>query len=81
MAHRVTDRLIAAARSAIAACDGGRLVREDTPLGLKRDYALRHSMGDALTSLEDVFLEVVGRSLSDDDAEDEEEKEAKENST
>ena len=73
-ADRLCDR--------IAFIDGGRLVREDTPRGLKRDYALRRGMGDALPSLEDVFLEVVGRSLSDDDAEDEEqEKEAKENST
>jgi len=68
-ADRLCDR--------IAFIDNGRLVREDTPLGLKRDYARRHGMGDALPSLEDVFLEVVGRSLSDDDAEDDaEEKEA-----
>jgi len=46
-------------------------VREDTPLGLKRDYARRHAMDAALPSLEDVFLEVVGRSLSDDDGADE----------
>jgi ABC-2 type transport system ATP-binding protein len=71
-ADRLCDR--------IAFIDGGRLVREDTPLGLKRDYALRHGVGDALPSLEDVFLEVVGRSLSDDDAEEDEERqeEAKE---
>jgi ABC-2 type transport system ATP-binding protein len=63
-ADRLCDR--------IAFIDNGRLVREDTPLGLKRDYAWRHGMGAALPSLEDVFLEVVGRSLSDDDAADEE---------
>jgi ABC-2 type transport system ATP-binding protein len=62
-ADRLCDR--------IAFIDNGRLVREDTPLGLKRDYAWRHGMGAALPSLEDVFLEVVGRSLSDDDAADE----------
>jgi len=62
-ADRLCDR--------IAFIDNGRLVREDTPLGLKRDYAWRHGMGTALPSLEDVFLEVVGRSLSDDDAADE----------
>ena len=62
-ADRLCDR--------IAFIDNGRLVREDTPLGLKRDYARRHGMGAALPSLEDVFLEVVGRSLSDDDAADE----------
>src|SRR5947207_803136 len=70
-ADRLCDR--------IAFIDNGRLVREDTPLGLKRDYARRHAMDTALPSLEDVFLEVVGRSLSDDDAEDDEEaKEAQE---
>ena len=62
-ADRLCDR--------IAFIDNGRLVREDTPLGLKRDYARRHGMGAALPSLEDVFLEVVGRSLSDDDLADE----------
>jgi ABC-2 type transport system ATP-binding protein len=62
-ADRLCDR--------IAFIDNGRLVREDTPLGLKRDYAWRHGMGAALPSLEDVFLEVVGRSLSDDDTADE----------
>lgn len=51
----------------IAFIDQGRLVREGTPLGLKHEYARRHAMNDALPSLEDVFLEVVGRSLSDDD--------------
>ena len=62
-ADRLCDR--------IAFIDNGRLVREDTPPGLKRDYARRHGMGEAVPSLEDVFLEVVGRSLSDDDTEDE----------
>jgi ABC-2 type transport system ATP-binding protein len=62
-ADRLCDR--------IAFIDNGRLVREDTPLGLKCDYAWRHDMGTALPSLEDVFLEVVGRSLSDDAAVDE----------
>ena len=61
----------------IAFIDGGRLVREDTPLGLKRDYARRHGMGDALPSLEDVFLEVVGRSLGDADYEDDDDKDDK----
>jgi ABC-2 type transport system ATP-binding protein len=58
----------------IAFIDGGRLVREDTPLALKQDYARRHDMGDALPSLEDVFLEVVGRSLGDADYEDDDDK-------
>ena len=66
-ADRLCDR--------IAFIDGGRLVREDTPLGLKRDYALRHGLGAALPTLEDVFLEVVGRSLSDEDAEEDDENE------
>jgi len=56
----------------IAFIDNGRLVREDTPLGLKQDYARRHDMGDTLPSLEDVFLEVVGRSLGDADYEEDE---------
>ncbi len=69
-ADRLCDR--------IAFIDGGRLVREDTPLGLKQDYARRHGMGDDLPSLEDVFLEVVGRSLSDEDFDADEDKENKE---
>ncbi len=69
-ADRLCDR--------IAFIDGGRLVREDTPLGLKQDYARRHDMGDSLPSLEDVFLEVVGRSLSDEDVDADEDKEDKE---
>jgi ABC-2 type transport system ATP-binding protein len=67
-ADRLCDR--------IAFIDGGRLVREDTPLGLKRDYAERHGMGDELPSLEDVFLEVVGRSLSDEDEDEDNEGDA-----
>jgi ABC-2 type transport system ATP-binding protein len=66
-ADRLCDR--------IAFIDQGRLVREDTPLGLKQDYAARHGMGDRLPSLEDVFLEVVGRSLGDADYEEEEDDE------
>jgi ABC-2 type transport system ATP-binding protein len=66
-ADRLCDR--------IAFIDGGRLVREDTPLGLKRDYAERHGMRGSLPSLEDVFLEVVGRSLSDEDEDEDDENE------
>ena len=61
-ADRLCDR--------IAFIDGGRLVREDTPVGLKRDFAARHATELAPPTLEDVFMEVVGRSLSDDDGED-----------
>ena len=71
-ADRLCDR--------IAFIDGGRLVREDTPLGLKQDYARRHGMpNNTLPSLEDVFLEVVGRSLSDEDEEDEDDDSKKKN--
>ena len=46
--------------------DKGKIVVEGTPLALKQDYARRHHL-DALPSLEDVFMEVTGRSLEDSD--------------
>ncbi|MCC7371611.1 MAG: ABC transporter ATP-binding protein [Chloroflexi bacterium] len=52
-ADRLCDR--------IALIADGRIVAQDTPAGLKRRYA---PTGDA--SLEDVFMELTGRSLEDD---------------
>lgn len=46
--------------------DGGKLIVEGTPMELKQDHARRHDM-DSLPTLEDVFMEVTGRSLSDDE--------------
>lgn len=50
----------------LAIVDKGRIVLEGTPRELKEDYARRHQLG-ALPSLEDVFMEVTGRSLEDSD--------------
>lgn len=46
--------------------DGGKLIVEGTPLELKEEHAHRHAM-NTLPSLEDVFMEVTGRSLSEDE--------------
>jgi ABC-2 type transport system ATP-binding protein len=50
----------------------GRIVTEGTPLELKSAYADQHRTGP-LPSLEDVFMEVTGRSLAEDDEGGEEE--------
>jgi ABC-2 type transport system ATP-binding protein len=50
----------------LAILDKGRIVVEGTPRALKEDYARRHNL-NALPSLEDVFMEVTGRSLEDSD--------------
>jgi ABC-2 type transport system ATP-binding protein len=44
----------------------GKIIVEGTSLELKQEYANRHGLA-ALPSLEDVFMEVTGRSLSEDD--------------
>jgi ABC-2 type transport system ATP-binding protein len=46
--------------------DGGKLIVEGTPMELKQEHARRHDM-DTLPTLEDVFMEVTGRSLTDDE--------------
>ena len=45
----------------------GKIIVEGTPHELKKDYAHRHDLS-AVPSLEDVFMEVTGRSLEEDDA-------------
>lgn len=50
----------------LAILDKGRLVVEGTPQELKEEYARRHGMTD-LPSLEDVFMEITGRSLTEDE--------------
>jgi ABC-2 type transport system ATP-binding protein len=50
----------------------GRIVVEGTPLELKEQHALQRG-SEALPSLEDVFMEVTGRSLDEADVGDEEE--------
>ena len=50
----------------LAILDRGRLVVEGTPHELKVEYARRHDTA-GLPSLEDVFMEITGRSLSEDD--------------
>lgn len=50
----------------LAIVDKGRIVVEGTPQALKAEYMRRHGL-DALPSLEDVFMEVTGRSLEDSD--------------
>ncbi len=60
-ADRLCDR--------IAIIDGGRIVALDTPQGLKRMIGARH--GNGLATMEDVFMALTGRSLDDDDLEQE----------
>jgi ABC-2 type transport system ATP-binding protein len=50
----------------LAIVDKGRIVIEGTPQDLKESYARRHGL-DTLPSLEEVFMEVTGRSLEDSD--------------
>jgi ABC-2 type transport system ATP-binding protein len=47
----------------------GKIIVEGTAHDLKKDYARRHELS-AVPSLEDVFMEVTGRSLDEDDATD-----------
>jgi ABC-2 type transport system ATP-binding protein len=62
-ADRLCDR--------IAIINGGRIVALDTPQGLKELVGARNG-GTAHTSMEDVFMALTGRSLDDDDLEEEE---------
>jgi ABC-2 type transport system ATP-binding protein len=55
----------------LAIVDRGKIVLEGTPRELKKDYARRHG-SDRLPTLEDVFMEVTGRSLEDADIGDDE---------
>ena len=66
-ADRLCDR--------IAIIDNGKIIAQDTPAGLKRLVA-----PDGGASLEDVFMKLTGRSLTDSDAleEDTEDQEAAE---
>lgn len=50
----------------LAILDKGKIVVEGTPHELKEDHARRHGT-DTLPSLEDVFMEVTGRTLTDDE--------------
>ena len=60
----------------LAIVDKGRITVEGTPHELKQSYARRHGV-DLLPSLEDVFMEVTGRSLEDSDFDPDEEEEAR----
>jgi ABC-2 type transport system ATP-binding protein len=51
----------------------GRLVEEGTPLELKEAHANQRGSNGPLPSLEDVFMEVTGRSLADDEEGEDEE--------
>jgi ABC-2 type transport system ATP-binding protein len=51
----------------------GRIVVEGTPLELKEAHANQGGSSGPLPSLEDVFMEVTGRSLADDEEGDDEE--------
>lgn len=53
----------------LAILDKGRIVVEGTPDELKRDLARRRGT-TVLPSLEEVFMEVIGRSLVEDESED-----------
>jgi ABC-2 type transport system ATP-binding protein len=55
----------------LAILDKGRIVVEGTPLELKEAYARRHGL-DTVPTLEEVFMEATGRSLSEDVDEEEE---------
>lgn len=55
----------------LAIMDRGRIVEEGTPTGLKEAYRVRRGL-DTLPSLEDIFMEVTGRTLTEDDNDDEE---------
>jgi ABC-2 type transport system ATP-binding protein len=44
----------------------GKVVVEGTPLELKEDHA-RRSLSEQLPSLEEVFMDITGRSLAEDD--------------
>ena len=50
----------------LAIVDKGKIVLEGTPQQLKEDYQRRHGTAE-LPSLEEVFMEVTGRSLEDSD--------------
>jgi ABC-2 type transport system ATP-binding protein len=56
----------------LAILDRGKIVVEGTPLELKERHAESHGL-DTLPSLEDVFMDVTGRSLEDADIGDEDE--------
>lgn len=56
----------------LAILDKGRIVVEGTPLKLKEEHALRTGQ-EQLGTLEDVFMEVTGRTLDDADEGEEEE--------
>jgi ABC-2 type transport system ATP-binding protein len=55
----------------LAILDKGKVIMEGTPLELKEEYAQRHDLSQ-LPSLEDVFMEATGHSLSEDEEGDEE---------
>lgn len=57
-ADRLCDR--------IAVIDAGRIVALDTPQGLKESVR-RPGAADGVTTMEDVFMALTGRSLSDED--------------
>ena len=63
-ADRMCDR--------IAIINGGRIVALDTPQALKTMIGARNGR-NGQTSMEDVFMALTGRSLDDDDLEEEEE--------
>lgn len=61
-ADRLCDR--------IAIINSGRIVALDTPLGLKQMIGARNGR-NGQTTMDDVFMALTGRSLDDDDVEDE----------
>lgn len=54
----------------LAILNKGQVIVEGTPSQLKKDHARRHGL-TALPSLEEVFMEVTGRRLEDEDGDDE----------
>ena len=50
----------------LAILDKGKVAVEGTPQELKEEFAERHGMS-SLPTLEEVFMEITGRSLSEDD--------------